>query len=177
MKAKSNFQDKAVAGMVMQPPMDVNKLGIQGKFYAEHWRDGVLLHKEEFKNTWMLSALDYLLNVMFHAAAATPTWYVGLFTNASVLTSWQTTANLTEFTGYIGQRKQWQTDPASGQSITNTAVAQFAVNATATVRGAFLCKGSSGAQDLCCASLFATARDVLAGDILNITYTVSAANA
>jgi hypothetical protein len=86
---------------------------------------------------------------------------------------------LTPFTG--ASRVTYVEASASGQSITNSAnKASFSITTAATVAGAMLASvitGSGGSGILLCAADFASAKAVENGDTLEVTYTITAADA
>jgi hypothetical protein len=113
-------------------------------------------------------------------------WYIGIFeanyTPLATDTAANIAANATESTAYDeSTRVQWVEAAPSGQQITNSASkAQFTMNATKTIYGAFMVSAStkSGTSGtLLAASKFAASRSVVSADQLLITYTLSAADA
>lgn len=138
--------------------------------------------------------LDDILNVAFGGSTQHTTWYVGLVDNASFTSfgSADTAGGITtdasggnswaELTAYDeGNRVTCTFDAASSQSIANgTTSADFTMNATDTVKGAFLITdntkgGTSGV--LFCTAAFGSTRNVESGDTLKVTFTVNGAAA
>jgi hypothetical protein len=81
----------------------------------------------------------------------------------------------TEVTPYAGNRIQWNPGTAASGSIDNSASkANFTINATSAVYGAFMTDAVSGtATNLLGMGPFAAHRDVLSGDTLSVTITCS----
>jgi hypothetical protein len=135
--------------------------------------------------------LDYFLDVALSDGTqlAASTWHVGIYeanyTPLATDDASNISANSTESTAYDeSERQDWTDAGASSQSITNSAsTADFTMNASKTIYGAFLI-GGTGAQSpggstgtLVAASKFAASRAVVATDVLSVTYTLTAADA
>jgi len=144
------------------------------KFGNRKWSDVA-------KNLVVNEGLNHILNVQFHGTTQVGTWYVGLKKAGTPATA-DTLAShgsWTEATGFTtGLRKEYTEATASGKSITNSASkASYAISATATIAGAFVCSVTSGTSGiLFCAADFTSARAVESGDTLEVTYTLSAAD-
>jgi hypothetical protein len=113
-----------------------------------------------------------------------PTWYVGLVDNAS-FTAYAAADTLASHGGWFegvpysnANRVTWTGGAVSAGSVDNSgSVASFNINATLTVRGAFLASNNtkSGTTGrLYGEADFASARSVLSGDTLNVTVTLTA---
>ena len=178
-----------------------DQLQPRGRFVVEHFRKGVKIGQYEFPNGIANEGKNKLLDVMFHAATAITTWWLGLIDNAgySALAATDTYANIDqagngwdEFTDYTdpanagsaSTRPEWTEGAASGQAITNGSPVVFDVTGSGTVKGLFLVGGIAGAQNkgdhtaggsLWATALFGTGDvPVNAEDQLKVTYTVSA---
>jgi len=172
--------DTAGAGLVAR--YEVNDfVGVAGKFIVEcrdaegnfRWSDG-------FPNLVVTAGKNDLLNKYFLGSAYTATFYVGLKSTGTALaadtmashTSW------TEITGYSNATRPTFTAASStaGSSTNSASPAVFNINATNTVAGCFITTNSTiggTTGTLFSAADFATARAVLSGDTLTVTYTVS----
>lgn len=119
----------------------------------------------------------------FKGSTYTAAFYLGLIGDTSANTTFSggdtlaSHAGWTENTDYSGTRPQVTFGTATladPSNINNSAsVATFAMNANATISGAFLCNVASGTSGL----LFSAAdfqapgdRTVVSGDVLNVTY-------
>jgi len=140
------------------------------------WSDNIIVNQ----------GLDHILDVILHAATQVTTWYIapfeGNYTPVATDTAANITANSTESTAYDeSTRVEYVEAAASSQSITNAAsVAVFTINDTKTMFGAFLVSASAKSAttgSLLAASRFATSRAVIAADVLQVTYTLTAADA
>jgi hypothetical protein len=161
--------------------------------------DGNLKWEENFSNYVMNLGKANLLNVYLNASTPTTVWYLGLVDNAS-FTSYNTaTDTLASHSGWLeninytygGSSSNRATvswaaaasstgggaDTAGTGTITSNQ-ATFLISASVTIKGALLCatqaRGTTtngGAGLLYSAGSFATARAVISGDQLLVTYT------
>jgi hypothetical protein len=156
-----------------------------GKVIVEHMdKDGNLIKKYEFPNLVVNQGKNDILDVYFHDATqtASSSWFVGLISNSgySAIAAGDTAAShsgWTEFTGYSESTRQvWGQGAPASQSITNASPATFSINATGTVKGAFVItnstKGGTSGK-LWAAALFTADVPVNNGDQLKVTYTLS----
>jgi hypothetical protein len=162
-----------------------------GKYTVECYdKDGNLKWKAETPNLVVNVGLQYMAGVALTSTAQITTWYIGLYgagaSNTPAATDTMAShIGWTEVTPYSNANRPTATFAAATNAnpsvVTNSAsVAQFNINATATVGGAFLTSnntkgGSTG-------TLFSAAdfqspgdRSVTNGDTLNVTYTLSLA--
>lgn len=140
----------------------------------------------ECKNIVVNQGLNYLLGAALGAQSVVTNWFIALFSNNYTILASDTAATISANSGEVtqytaGSRQAWQSQPPASQSITNsTNQASFTFNATLNVYGAFLISSSaingtsgtlfSGAQ-------FSAPKAVVASDILQLTYTFTAASA
>lgn len=164
--------------------MEQNKLKAGGIFTVDHIRDGRIIDTWQSDNIVVDEGLNYLLDAALSAATPSTTFYLLLFSNnytpiaATVITS------LTEVNAKIDEttRPVWVEAGVSSKTITNTASpAAFTFNASETVYGAALCRGSAvkgetSVTKLIAASKFTSARNLEATDILNVKYTLTASS-
>jgi hypothetical protein len=140
--------------------------------------DGEVKWSEEKDNLITTEGLNHILDTTFHAGTAATTWYIGLKDTIGAAAAADTLAShstWTELTGYSGTRKEWTEGASSAGSMTNSSSVDFAINATATVAGAFLASATSGTTGTLYGIVdFTAARSVLSGDTLQITVTVTA---
>lgn len=145
----------------------------------EKWRDS-------FHNTIVNAGLDHALDATLSAGTQITTWYVGLTDGTPTVAAGDTMsshAGWAEVTTYSESVRQTWTDAGvSSQSVTNSAsTADFSINGTATVGGAFLTSNSTKGGTT--GTLFAAEafsggdKSLTSGDTLSVTYTVSAADA
>ncbi len=134
--------------------------------------------------------INKLLDVFFGATAKFSTWFMGLVDSTSYtgLAAGDTEAShagWVEATGYTiaggssVNRATWTPAGASGKSVVNSAAVAFTMTGSATIKGFFLGSDQAKATNtgtLWASALFATGdQAVVNGDILNVTYTISAA--
>lgn len=146
-------------------------------------RDGRLKWVEEVRNLVVNTGLNELLDKTFKASSYTAAWYVGLIDNASysAIAAGDTMgshAGWLESTAYgDATRRTLTLGSVSGGSVDNSASkAAFAINGTATIKGAFVTTnntkgGTTGT--LYGAAAFSSNRAVENGDTLNVTITNS----
>jgi hypothetical protein len=148
-------------------------------------KDGNLKWSDATKNLVVNVGLQYMAGTALTSTTQITTWYIGLYGAAASNTPAATDtlaihAGWTEITPYAGNRPAATFAAATNANpsvVTNTASkAQFTINATATVGGAFLCSAASGTSG----TLFSAAdfsspgdRSVVSGDVLSVTYTFS----
>ncbi len=196
------FRQKADATLVpSNSKPGGNDLKLKGRYVVEHWRNGKRYNEYHFDNDIVNEGKNQLLDVQFHAESAITSWFLGLIDNANyaALAATDTYDDIDqagngwdEFQDYTDAgngdsattRPAWAEDAASGESITNSAVAVFDITGTATVKGLFLVGGIANANlkgnhepagTLWATALFGSG-DVAVqnGDQLKVTYTVSA---
>ena len=145
--------------------------------------NGNLKWNDEFENLVVTEGRNHYLDATLKTGVASPAWFVGL-KNATAATAGDTMASKpwTELVPYSNAtRPAYTTGTIASGSVDNSASkASFTINATATVAGAFLCSNNtkSGTTGILLgAGNFATARDVLSGDTLNVTVTCSIVSA
>jgi hypothetical protein len=131
--------------------------------------------------------LDRMLDVMLHGTTQTATWYCAIFESDTTPDGSETydVPVYTESTAYDeATRPAYNEAASSSQSITNSAnKAVFTISGSKTIYGAALVsvntKGdhTGGADNvLFCCGKFTLARVVVDDDVLNLTYTVTAAD-
>jgi len=148
-----------------------------------------LMWTEEVHNIVTNEGLDHILNVVLHGATQITTWYCTLVESDTAPAAGMTYATpvYTESTAYDeATRPEYEEAAASSQSITNSAnKATFTISDTKTMYGASLVGGgtdptvkgnTAGGGTLLCYAKFASSRSVVDDDVLNLTYTISAAD-
>jgi hypothetical protein len=161
----------------------------RGHFVAECYRDGKLIWTEETDNIVTNEGLNSILGVYFHADTQISAWYCVLSETNTAPAAAMTYAvpSFTETTAYDEATRPAYTEAAaSGQSITNSAnKAVFTISGTKTMYGAALVGGgtdantkgdTAGGGTLACYALFSSSRAVVDNDVINLTYTISAAD-
>lgn len=147
--------------------------------------DGSLKWTETFRNLVTRAGAANLLDVGFGGSTQITTWYLGLIGNTSYTTGPAKTdtaashSGWTEATGYSQANRPTIAWSAAGTGSDNvdkaaSAAAAFSINATDTIKGAFLISnntkgGTTGT--LYSAGTF-TDRAVVSGDTLNVTPTM-----
>jgi hypothetical protein len=155
-------------------------VGVSGVFKVVcHAADGSVRWKEDLSNLVVTVGKNDLLNQYFLGSSYTAAHFVGLKTAGSISAAdTMSSKSWTEITDYSNAtRPAFTAATPSGGSTSNTASpAVFNINGTATVGGCFITTnntkgGTTGI--LFSATDFATARSVLSGDTLTVTYTIS----
>lgn len=161
-----------------------------GRFLVECFdKSGNLKWKEDVHNIVTNEGLNALLNIMLHGSTQITTWYCLLFESDTTPAAGTTYATpvFTESTAYDeSTRPAYNEAAASSQSITNSAnKAVFTISGTKTMYGAALVGGGSapstkgdtaGGGTMFCAAKFSSARSVVDDDVINLTYSISAAD-
>jgi len=168
--------------------------GIGGIFEMECLRqkynpDSMLFSREvawrdKMHNIYVLEGRDYILNCIYKGTTPDDPLYVGLFEQDVPADGWNMGNNGSTW----HENQQYDetnrvefvdgaiTGAATRQLDNNGTKAQFTMNATVTLKGAFICTlnnkgGTTGS--LLCACLFTEGdRPVIATDIVNVKYTV-----
>jgi len=159
-------------------------------------KDGNLKWVEELKNLVTNEGLDDLLDKYLKGSGYTAAWYAGLIDNdgftaiaaGDTAAKINTTANPPTTNGWQelddydeATRETITLGSVSGQSVDNSASkAEFTINATKTVKGAFVISnstigGTSGV--LYGAGAFGSTRSVVDDDVVRLTVTCTAASA
>ncbi|MET0039890.1 MAG: hypothetical protein ABW041_07090 [Dehalococcoides mccartyi] len=160
---------------------------VSGKFITECYRKGKLIWREESRNIVTTEGRNRLLDVMFHGTTQISTWYCGLVETDTTPDAGMTydVPTFTESTAYDEAARPAFVEAASSSgSVTNSAnKAVFTISGTKTMYGAALfsisTKGdhTAGADNvLYCYSKFTSGRSVVDDDVINLTYTVTAAD-
>lgn len=163
-----------------------NEIKGKGVYTGRIIRNGEVIDEFEYENLVVNQGLNYLLGAALGAQSVITSWYIGLFSgNYTVLasdTASSIAANATEVTAYTaGARQTWVPAAPSGQAITNSASqASFTFNGPVTVYGAFLVStatisGTGGT--LFSGAQFGSPKSVVSSDIMQLTYSYSAASA
>jgi len=161
------------------------KLG--GIFVAEcHDKYGEKKWADTFPNMVVDQGLNHVLDLVFTGGdTQVSPWYIGLVaTTGPTFQDSHTMAShtgWTEFTAYNESSREIWLESRSSQTLTNSTKAQFTISANnSTIGGAFLASNSTlGAGGILMSGGAFTGGDKAAdsGDVLSVTYTLSAADA
>lgn len=184
--AKANSNDVA-NGYVAQGTSAQDETSAGGVFTVSCYdRDGNLKWSESMHNLVVNVGLQDMNTKYFTGSSYTATWYIGLYgaaasNNPAAGDTAASHAGWTEVTAYSQATRPAATfgtaTTANPSVISNTASpAQFSINGTTTVGGAFLI--SNNTKGGTTGTLFSAAdfqspgdRSVVSGDTLNVTYT------
>lgn len=174
------------AGLDAKASIELPAVNVRSHYAVKCFdKDGNLKWEEKGSNIVTTAGKNDILTKYFKGSSYTATWYVGLVDNASfsayaagdVIGSH---AGWLESTAYSNANRPPLTlGTASGGSIDNTgSVAVFNINATATIRGAFIVtdntKGGTSTGTIYGEADFSSSRSVINGDTLNVTVTLTA---
>lgn len=148
-------------------------------------RDGEVIWQEDWENIVVTAGLNYLIGCGLSGTTQITTWYIGLVNGATPTFNAADTmgshGGWTEEQNYDEANRVTFVDGGeSGGSLDNSgSVAQFTMNSTVTVGGAFLTSentkgGTTGT--LYAEGDFATDRSVVDNDVLEVTCTFSVAD-
>ena len=191
MELKAKISDTTESGLMMNSQSNEG-LKATGKFLIECYdKDGKLKWTDESKNLVVNVGLQYMAGTSLDGSTARITsWYLGLYgaassNNPAAGDTMSSHAGWTEVTDYTEATRPAATfvaaTTANPSVVTNSASkAQFTMNATVTVGGAFLTSnntkgGTTGT--LFSAKDFSSPgdRSVVSGDVVLVTYTFSLA--
>ena len=188
MEIKAKTHD-IVAGSLITTKGVHESLNATGKYVVECYdKDKNLKWVAESKNLVVNVGLQYMAGVALTSTAQITSWYVGLYGAGASNTpaasdTMSSHAGWTENTTYSNATRVAATFAAATNAnpsvVTNSASkAQFDINGSTTIGGAFLTSGS--AKGGTTGTLFSAAdfaspgdRSVVSGDILLVTYTFS----
>lgn len=179
--AQSSPETTASAGVEMRPEAHV-PLTVNHRYTVEcYGPDGTLKWADEFDNLVVTTGRNKYLDATIKTGSASPAWYVGLVDNAgyTAYNAGDTMAShsgWTESSAYSNATRPAYTPGtvASGSVDNGASKAVFNINATATIRGAFLADNSTKGGTtgiLLGVGDFAASRSVQSGDTLNVTVT------
>ena len=188
MKAKARSTDNMSAAVVSGTNTGESAAGGGVFYFTCYDKDGNLKWEDKAKNLVVNQGLQDMNDKYFKGSTYTAAWYIGLIQGPQPLTlaAADTLASKgwTETTAYSGNRKAatFGTATTADPSVidNDASQAQFTMNGTVTVGGAFLASVDTGTSGI----LFSEAdfespgdRAVVSGDILNVKYTFSLADA
>jgi len=147
--------------------------------------DGTERWREDFTNLVTTVGKNDLLDKYFKGATYTAAWYCGLISATGYTTGADVTDTAASHAGWAedvayseANRPAVTFGTAAAGSLATSAASAFSINGTTTLKGAFVISdntksGTTGI--LYSAGLFTTGdRAVLAGDIVNVSITMSA---
>lgn len=179
--SRFKIKDKAEAKMVSQPGLQ-SELTFAGVYKLDCFNnEGELKWSEIAKNTVVDEGINHILDVQFHGESQVNPWYIGLKSTGTEAAG-DTLAShgtWTEFTDYSGNRQEFVEAAAAAKSITNTASpATFNITGAGTVAGCMIASVLSGSSGkLFSATDFASPRTVANTDVINVTWTLTGADA
>lgn len=156
-----------------------------GTFVIDHYdARGIKVGQYSVKNLVVNQGKNDILGVYFNdgTQTASGSWYMGLISSSgySAIAAADTAsshAGWNEWTGYSESTRQlWGQGTAASQSVTNSTPVTFSINASGTVKGAFIITNSTKGGTtgkLWAAALFTADVPVNNGDQLKVTYTLS----
>jgi hypothetical protein len=189
MELKAKITDTTASGLIISP-QSTEGLKATGKFLIECYdKDGKLKWTDESKNLVVNVGLQYMAGTALDGSTARITsWYLGLYgaassNNPAAGDTMSSHAGWTEVTDYTEATRPAATfvaaTTANPSVVTNSASkAQFTMNATVTVGGAFLT--SNNTKGGTTGTLFSAKdfnspgdRSTVSGDVVLVTYTFS----
>lgn len=162
--------------------MFANVLKPKGRWLFKHYRKFALIDEWAFNNGIVDVGMNKLLDVFFRNQTQIAAFYVGLIDNASysALAAGDTMGS---HGGWIenndydeAARVTWSPGAAASRLIVNSSAMEFTMNATKTIKGAFVTSVSTKTGNtgtLWATGLFGTAKSVVATDVLRATYQLS----
>lgn len=157
----------------------MEEVGVVSKniYKTECFRNGKLVWEEEVQNRVVNQGLNDILAKYFKGSSYTAGHYAGLKGSGSI-SAGDTLAShsaWSEVSNYSGSRQKLVLSNPSGQSMNNSSnKSSFNITGTATVAGIMIATVASGSSGvLYGAADFPTARQVLSGDTLVVTVTLT----
>lgn len=181
MIGRLKMNDKAEVNMVSKSDLQ-SELTFAGVYKVDCFDENKNLKWSEIaKNTVVDEGINHILDVQFHAESQVSPWYVGLKGTGAEAAgdTLASHATWTEFTDYSGNRQEFIEAAAAAKSITNTASpATFNITGNGTVAGCMVTSVVSGTSGkLFSATDFASPRTVANTDVINVTWTLTGADA
>ena len=181
MSLKDTLQiaEETAAGLIMGRSLS-DHIEVSGVFKVVcRAADGSVRWEDDISNLVVTVGKNDLLNQYFRGSSYTAAFFVGLKTAGSInATDTMSSKSWTEITDYSNATRPAFTAavPSGGSTDNSASPAVFNINGTATVGGCFITTdntkgGTTGT--LFSATDFPIARNVLSGDTLTVTYTIS----
>jgi hypothetical protein len=164
-----------------------SRIHLGGMFDVKLVRDGKIISSQNFRNDIVNEGLAFNLNTHFDGLTNVDPWHIGLITGSTPTladTDTLVSNGWTEYEDYTGNRGIWTNGTASATppvDMTNAVTVDFPIIAPGGTVGAvfiaeIVTKGTTTGT-LWATALFAAAQTVGAGDVLKVTYTLTAAHA
>jgi hypothetical protein len=156
-----------------------HQLVYRNRFDVAVVRDGEIISRTFGWNDVTAIGKTTNLDVMFHNATQIHPWYIGLINNTPtpVLSENDTSSSHSgwvEFTGYTGNRQEWDEAAAAAKAITSATTSDFPITSAATIYGIFIDSlATTTAGTLWATGGFDASQAVVSGDTLKITYGLS----
>lgn len=190
MKSKLPVSVKFGAG-VLKAASAKSAIPIGTWWEFEHHRNGELIDKWGQKNVTTSEGIKYILEAAFDGGTQIDTWYIGLFEDdySPRSSDRYVLPGFTESTAYEELTRvafDGEVDSSGLMIDNNDSKAEFTMNATKTIYGAFLCGGgtdpevkedTAGGGVLLALSKFAAAKSVVDEDVLLVSCSVTLASA
>lgn len=185
MEDRARFGDRADA-ILLKRAESRSGIRVYGEFEVECYRpDGSLRWRDGGRNIVVNEGLNHILDILFVSATAqVDPWYVGLLgSSPSPLATWTATEiGANDFVNYDEATLQAYTDVRTNQSVDNSASkAVFTISTNgSTIGGAFListdAKATPAGTVLCAVAFTGGNKSADDNDVLNVTYTFTAAD-
>jgi hypothetical protein len=179
MKDNLSPMDSVSAGLSARHSTS-DKIEAAGSFKVVcHAPDGSVRWEEEIHNLVVTVGKNDLLNQYFRGSAYTAAHFVGLKSAGSInAADTMSSKSWTDITAYSNATRPAFTAavPSAGSTDSSAAPALFNINGTAAVGGCFITTNSTKGGTtgtLFSATDFTSVRNVLNGDTLSVTYTIS----
>jgi hypothetical protein len=165
--------------------MNEKLIKIGGVFTYTQIRDGEVVDTWQEQNLVVNEGLNYTLDAAFSGGTPVTAWYIGLFKNnyapqaADTMSTFPGVGVANEATSEYSEstRPAWTEAGVTSMVITNTASpAVFTFASPIAIYGAFLTSLNTKATTsgkLGAASKFGSVRNMLAADVLHVTYTLT----
>lgn len=153
----------------------------KNKYHVQHIREGEVLWEDTIFNLIPTQGLNDIITQYYKGSSYTAAHYMGLKGTGSPAASDQLNSHpaWAELSGYTGNRKEIILGTVANGSVSNSGNrTQFDITATQTVAGMFLATVASGTSGVLASVLdFPSVRNVVSGDLIIVTITLSIGSA
>jgi hypothetical protein len=160
----------------------LDHLALKGEYQVECRNpDGSLVWTERIANGICTAGITDVLSSAF-AQGTQRTWYIGMINNTSfdevlAADTMASHAGWTELESYSGTRPTWNLTVSGGVAVSSSSTS-FTLTSDSVIKGIFLTSNSTiggSTGSLWSTALFTSARTLLAGQVLNVIYTLRGA--
>jgi len=162
-----------------------SRVKLHGRWFVEVYDGEIMIAEYDIWNTIVTVGLNHWLDVAFHGETQVDPWYIGLIEDSgwSGVVAGDTMAShagWTECTAYSEANRVEYNEAAAAAGVTTNSAnkAEFSMNATKTLKGAFLVsdntKGGSSGTLFAAGAFSGGDQPVVSGNTVQVTYQLTA---